>query len=202
MNTRADAVTADAIAIDSHHEEADWGALSQLPGNPMMWVLILSELLVFGVFFVAFAAARTVDVAGFDASQAQLDRLLGGLNTMVLVTSGFLAAWAVRARIDGRRLKARLILLAAMAVGSVFLVVKVIEYADKAQAGIGIETNTFFTLYYLMTGFHFLHVVLGLVILAVVAWKDSLANLETGTAFWHMVDLIWVLMFPLVYLIR
>lgn len=202
MNTRADAITADAIAVDSPHEEADWGALSQLPGNPMMWVLILSELLVFGVFFVAFAAARTVDVAGFDASQAQLDRLLGGLNTMVLVTSGFLAALAVRARIDGRRLKARLILLAAMAVGSVFLVVKVIEYADKAQAGIGIETNTFFTLYYLMTGFHFLHVVLGLVILAVVAWKDSLANLETGTAFWHMVDLIWVLMFPLVYLIR
>jgi nitric oxide reductase NorE protein len=89
-----------------------------------------------------------------------------------------------------------------MAVGLAFVVIKVIEYAAKAEAGIGLETNTFYTLYYLMTGFHFLHVVLGLAILGVVTWKDSLANLETGAAFWHMVDLIWVLMFPLVYLIR
>lgn len=180
----------------------DWGALSLLPGNPMMWILILSELLVFGVFFAAFATARTLDPTGFDAGQAQLDRLLGGLNTLVLVTSGFLAALAVRMRADGKRRGGRAAMLAAMAVGSVFLVLKVVEYADKAQAGIGIETSTFFTLYYLMTGFHFLHVVLGLAILGLVTWKDSLANFETGGAFWHMVDLIWVLMFPLIYLIR
>ncbi len=193
---------ADAAGFAAAEDDADWGALSRLPGNPMMWVLILSELLVFGVFFVAFAGARVAAVAEFDASQAQLDRLLGGVNTMVLVTSGFLAALAVRARADGRRGRSRALMLGTMAVGSVFLVVKIVEYADKAEAGIGLETNTFFTLYYLMTGFHFLHVVMGLIVLAVVTWKDSLENLETGTAFWHMVDLIWVMMFPLLYLIR
>lgn len=182
--------------------DADWGALSQLPGHPMMWILILSELLVFGIFFVAFAVARALDPATFDASQAELDRLLGGLNTMVLVTSGWLAALAVRAKGDGRGRRARGLLAGAMGVGSVFLVVKVIEYADKAASGYGLETNTFFALYYLMTGFHFLHVVMGLAILAVVWWWDSLENLETGTAFWHMVDLIWVVMFPLLYLVR
>lgn len=190
-------------SMAARNEQAeDWGALSQLPGNPMMWILILSELLVFGVFFAAFAFARTLDPSGFDADQAQLDRLLGGINTMVLVTSGFLAAVAVRLRSEERRRGARAAMVGAIGVGSIFLVVKLIEYGEKAQAGIGIESSTFFTLYYLMTGFHFMHVVLGLVILGIVVWKDSLTNLETGAAFWHMVDLIWVLMFPLVYLIR
>ena len=71
----------------------------------------------------------------------------------------------------------------------------------KAQAGIGLETDTFFTLYFLLTGFHLLHVLLGIVILAAVALSDSVENLKTGTAFWHMVDLVWVVMYPLVYLI-
>lgn len=75
------------------------------------------------------------------------------------------------------------------------------EYAAKAKAGIGLETDTFFTLYFLLTGFHLLHVVLGIVIIAAVALHDSLDNLRTGTSFWHMVDLVWVVMYPLVYLV-
>lgn len=181
---------------------ADWGALSDLPGNPLMWVLIISELLVFGAFFAGFAFARIGEVAMFDASQAKLDRLIGGINTMVLLSSGLLAALAVRARAEGLVGRSRLWLSGAGALGMVFCVVKVMEYADKAAQGIGIETNTFFTLFYLITGFHFLHVLFGLVILVVVGWKNSLENLETGVAFWHMVDLIWVIVYPLVYLIR
>jgi nitric oxide reductase NorE protein len=88
-----------------------------------------------------------------------------------------------------------------MALGSVFVAIKLAEYLAKAQAGIGIETDTFFTLYFLLTGFHLLHVVLGIVILAAVAFSDSIDNLKTGTAFWHMVDLVWVMMYPLIYLI-
>jgi nitric oxide reductase NorE protein len=77
-----------------------------------------------------------------------------------------------------------------------------VEYADKAAHGIGIETDTFFTLFYLMTGFHALHVIMGLVVLVIVGWKNSVDNLETGAAFWHMVDLIWLILFPIVYLVR
>jgi nitric oxide reductase NorE protein len=88
-----------------------------------------------------------------------------------------------------------------MALGLVFILVKLTEYIAKAEAGIGLETDTFFTLYFLLTGFHLLHVVLGIAILAAVALSDSPENLNTGTAFWHMVDLVWVVMYPLVYLI-
>jgi len=167
-----------------------------------MWVLILSELVVFGAFFAAFAFARALHPVEFNAAQAHLDRLAGGINTMVLLTSGLFAALAVKARARGSVARCRLWLAGAALGGLAFMAVKLVEYADKAAQGIGMDTDTFFTLFYLMTGFHFLHVALGLVFLAVVAWKCSLENVETGTAFGHMVDLIWVLLYPLVYLIR
>jgi nitric oxide reductase NorE protein len=187
--------------MDAVREDRPWGALSDLPGHPMMWVLILTEVVTFGLLLLTFAAARAVQPDLFAAGQAQLDPLLGGLNTLVLVTSGWLAALAVEARAGGRRGPARLQLGGAMALGLVFILVKLTEYIAKAEAGIGLETDTFFTLYFLLTGFHLLHVVLGIAILAAVALSDSPENLNTGTAFWHMVDLVWVVMYPLVYLI-
>jgi nitric oxide reductase NorE protein len=182
--------------------EGDWGPLSQLPGNPMMWLLIWSELLVFGMAFVGFAGARLMDLQGFAQSQAQLDRLAGAVNTMVLITSGLCAALAVNAESRGRTGSMRLWLGTAVLLGLVFLGVKWVEYSAKLAHGIGIDTNTFFTLYFLITGFHAMHVVFGIVVLLVVGWKHSVANLETGAAFWHMVDLIWVILFPLIYLMR
>jgi nitric oxide reductase NorE protein len=184
---------------------ADWGPLSSLPGNPMMWILILGEMAVFGALFVGFAVARALDPATFDASQAHLDGLLGGLNTMVLVTSGWLVAVAVQRRESNRSVPKhghRSAMLGAMALGTVFLAIKAVEYADKIGQGFTPETDMFFQLYYLMTGFHALHVVMGLIILGIVTWHDSLENMETGAAFWHMIDLIWVLLYPLVYLLR
>ena len=83
-----------------------------------------------------------------------------------------------------------------------FLGVKWAEYADKFAAGISTETNSFFMFYYLATGFHAIHVLFGIVVLMIVAWKNSIDNIITGTAFWHMVDLIWVILFPLIYLMR
>ena len=179
-----------------------WGALSELPGNPIMWVLIISELLVFGAFFLGFGVSRMLQPELFRAGQAMLDIRLGGLNTLILVTSGWAAAKAVQAGGLGRVALSRRWLAVAMALGLAFLVVKGIEYADKAAHGIDIETNTFFTLFYLMTGFHALHVVMGVIVLAIVGWKNSVENLETGAAFWHMVDLIWLILFPIVYLVR
>ncbi len=182
--------------------EDSWGVLDHLPGNPLMWVLILSELLVFGCFFAGFSAARAWHAAQFAADQGHLDRLSGGINTMILLTSGFAAAAATRAVAQGRRRACRLWLLAAGLLGLAFLAVKASEYAAALAQGFTMDSSPFFTLFYLMTGFHALHVVLGLVLLAMAAWKTSTDTVETMTAFWHMVDLIWVLLYPIVYLIR
>ena len=121
-------------------------------------------------------------------------------NTAVLVGSGWVAALALQEVRSDR--SGRPHLLVAIALGIVFLVIKVFEYHELFSAGIGIETDTFFTLYFLITGFHALHVIMGIVLLSIVFWWNSKANVETGTAFWHMTDLIWLLVFPVIYLTR
>jgi len=188
-----------AIAEDG---PADWGVLSDLPGNPLMWVLIIGELLVFGALLIGFAVSRLLHPAMFHAGQASLNLWLAGTNTLVLITSGYCAANAVRARATAGVTASRLWLLAAMGLGGCFLAIKGVEYADKAAHGYGLETNAFYTLFFLLTGFHALHVVMGIIVLGIVAWHNNAENLETGAAFWHMVDLVWLILFPLVYLLR
>ena len=182
-------------------DEGDTAAWCGLPGEPIMWILIASELAVFGAGLGAFLGARALDPETFAAGQATLDRTAGALNTLVLVTSGFCAAVAVRRAEAGRPGATRVWLAAAAALGLAFLLVNAREYADKAAHGIGIETDAFFTFYYLLTGFHALHVVAGMVILGLVAIRPRPTNVETGAQFWHMVDLVWVLLFPVVYLL-
>ncbi|MDV4146114.1 MULTISPECIES: cytochrome c oxidase subunit 3 [Shimia] len=175
--------------------------LDALPGDLMMWVLIISELLVFGAGLLAFLGVRLTDPVGFMEAQAHLHRTGAGVNTVVLVTSGWLAALAVKAVERGNVLRTRFYLVAAALLGVAFLWIKGVEYAAKEAAGITFETHPFFTFYYLLTGFHAVHVVAGIVILGLVGWKATPRNVETGTAFWHMVDLVWVLLFPIMYLL-
>jgi len=182
--------------------EDDWGPLSGLPGNPIMWVLIASELVVFGAILIVFSIARLSEPVAFAEAQNHLDRLAGAINTMVLLTSSLFAALAVRFALDQQPRRTRVSLVVASALGVVFLIVKAIEYSEKITAGISTETNDFFMFYFLATGFHALHVVFGILLLSVVTWKNSLDNVITATAFWHMVDLIWVILFPVIYLIR
>jgi nitric oxide reductase NorE protein len=89
-----------------------------------------------------------------------------------------------------------------MALRCTFVTIKLVEYAREIGGGIGLETSVFFTLYFLLTGFHLLHVCLGIIILAVVCRRADPVDVETGTVFWHMVDLVWIVMFPIVYLVR
>ncbi len=166
-----------------------------------MWVLIISELLVFGAGLLAFMAVRLTDPLGFAEAQTYLHRTGAALNTAVLVSSGFLAALAHVWHIAGHRVQARLALIAAATFGVVFLGFKSLEYADKAAQGIAWDSHTFFTFYYLLTGFHAAHVVAGIVLLLAVAWKDTHQNIEAAGQFWHMVDLVWVLLFPVIYLL-
>ncbi|TMV03362.1 cytochrome c oxidase subunit 3 family protein [Ruegeria sediminis] len=180
---------------------SDASLIDELPGELLMWVLIVSELLVFGAGLVAFMGVRLTDPAGFAEAQSYLYRTGAALNTAVLVSSGFLAAQALQWRRAANRQAARLALVGAAALGVVFLIIKGVEYAGKAAQGINFETHPFFMFYYLLTGFHAAHVVAGVGILLLVAWRDDPRNIEAGAQFWHMVDLVWVMLFPVVYLL-
>lgn len=181
-----------------------------LPGDLAMWIFILAELLVFGVFFAGYAFARRYNVELFNQYQQTLNRDIGAANTIILITGSLFVVLAVQAIRDNRVLPCRNWLLAAIGTGLLFLILKSVEFADKFAHGISLSTNTFYMFYLSLTFFHFMHVILGTVILAAVAWKTqhgaySIINhtgVETGASYWHMVDLVWIVLFPLVYVIR
>ena len=180
---------------------SDASLIDELPGEFLMWVLIISELLVFGAGMIAFMGVRLTDPAGFAEAQSHLHRTGAALNTAVLVTSGYLAAQALHWGRNMQRLRARLALILAALLGVVFLIIKGAEYADKASQGIGYETHPFFLFYYMLTGFHAAHVLAGVGILLLVAWRDDPSSVEAGAQFWHMVDLVWIMLFPVIYLL-
>jgi len=172
-----------------------------LPGGLMIWVLIISELLVFGAGLASFLSIRITDPAGFRAAQDLLHSGWAGVNTVVLVTSGLAAALAVQFSMQNKRGAARLWLGAASLLGVVFLVIKGSEFAHLAGLGISTETSAFYTFYFLLTGFHAAHVAAGIVLLGIVARSCRVDAVEAAAAFWHMVDLVWVLLFPVLYLL-
>lgn len=189
-------------AIDCDGQDEGWGVFDGLPGDPMMWVLIGSELVAFGLLLGAFAVTRVVNPASFAAGQAALDGHLAAANTIVLVTSGWAAARGAAAARAARPGLSRRFLLLAMALGAAFIAIKLAEYRSEIAAGAVLESNPFVTLYVMLTGFHLLHVALGIVIIAVVCRHAQAAHVETATVFWHMVDLVWIVMFPMLYLVR
>lgn len=180
------------------------------PGDLAIWVFILAELAVFLVLFAAYAFARLKHLALFNEMQLTLDSRAGMLNTLLLITGSWCVARAVAAiRASRARISARW-LMAAILTGIGFLIVKAFKYGAKFSAGIDLETNLFYTFYLSLTMFHAMHVALGMVILAFVWHKArrggySAADhrgMETGASYWHMVDLVWVVLFPLVYVLR
>jgi nitric oxide reductase NorE protein len=158
------------------------------PGEPGIWVLILR--------------------GGFAQAQATLSMHLGLLNTLLLLTSSLFVALAVHRSRNRQEGAARLLYL-AMACGGGFVAIKTVEYAQKISAGVNFETRDFFTLYFAFTGIHLAHVLIGLVVLAIMAAmtrrveaRSNQALVECGGIFWHLVDLLWIILFALFYLIR
>lgn len=198
----ADSITAPAPAAESRQEG--------LPGDFAIWIFILAEMLAFGLLFVAYAFARAGEVELFNASQATLDRTAGAINTLVLITSSYFIVRAVTAIRQGLSKICAAWLGGAFLLGGVFVAIKMMEYADKLADGITLSTNTFYMFYLSLTFFHFMHVLMGMIILAFViakAWRGGYSSrdyigVETGASFWHMVDLLWIILFPLVYVIR
>ncbi len=182
----------------------------RLAGDLAIWFFILAELLAFGVFFAAYAFTRTNNLELFDAEQAALNRNAGALNTVLLLTASYFVVRAVQA---AERMAARAAanwLLAAIFTGLGFIAVKLTEYAAAFAHDISLSSSPFHMFYLSLTFFHFMHVILGLVILTAM-WNGArqgryrpgdMNGLETGAAYWHMVDLVWLVLFPLVYVIH
>ena len=181
-----------------------------LPGDFAIWIFIFAELLVFGIFFIIYAVVRAQNVELFNQYQNTLNREIGAINTVLLITASYFVVRAIHAiRKDQVDTCARW-LGASMAAGGGFLVLKSIEFYGKFSAGIGLDTNTFYFFYISLAFFHFLHVILGMIILLAVFIKTKRGKysaaehtgIETGASYWHMVDLVWIILFPLVYIIR
>lgn len=181
----------------------------RLPGEEGAWMFVLGDLMVFALFFGTYLAYRAEAPEAYAQSQATLDRGIGLFNTLALLTSSAAMALAVKLSRQDAAAKARRWLLAAIGCGLLFVGGKVLEYSDKFAAGYGVESDEFFMFFFMLTGIHFVHVIVGLILLTML-YRSLRAPLtpggqrllESGGIFWHMVDLLWIVLFTLFYLIR
>lgn len=181
-----------------------------MPGEHGAWIFIFGDMIIFAIFFVTFIWYRAQSDTLYDRSQLMLDQRFGLLNTVLLLTSSWFVAMAVRAYRHERRDLCLRLIPPAMVLGVGFLVSKVFEWGNKFSQGITILTNEFFMFYFMFTGIHLLHVLIGVGVLTYLflhirsapAPEQGMSILESGGAFWHLVDLLWVVLFALLYLMR
>jgi cytochrome c oxidase subunit III len=186
-----------------------------------MWLFLAQEVLFFGGLFLAYTVYRNLYYAGFAEASHHLNYTLGGANTAVLIFSSLTMALAVRAAALGKKQHVVIFLILTILLGAVFLGVKVVEYKEKFDHHLvpgpgflfeGPHKNAaeiFYSLYFSMTGLHALHMIVGIPILAVIAWmahrgKFSPAYhtpVEMVGLYWHFVDIVWIFLFPLLYLV-
>lgn len=178
------------------------------PGEPAMWFFVIGDLWIFTCYFACYAFDRGQDPVGFLQGQQSLSQGIGVFNTILLLTSSLLIAFFVQAARAGAIKQASRWLLLGGGCGVAFLIVKVSEWYMKISAGLPQDSDPFFVYYFVFTGLHFLHVCLGLVILALVlralneAESPPIAFVESGAIYWHFVDLLWIIIFALLYLLR
>jgi nitric oxide reductase NorE protein len=179
-----------------------------VPGQPDMWAFVLFEALLFTGYFTVYMVCRTRNPELYLQSQAQLDLRIGVFNTLVLLISSWCVARCVQSAREGTFRSALTNAFLTMLFGFVFLGSKVSEWAIEIQKGFGFSTNEFFSFYYFLTGIHFLHLLIGFVVLGVVVYqlwspaRRSQVLVETGATYWHTVDFLWVTIFALLYVMR
>lgn len=179
-----------------------------VPGQPDMWAFVLFETLVFTAYFGFYLFYRTQSPELFLRSQAQLDLRIGVFNTLVLLLSSWSVARCVQASRAGAYRPALKDAFLTALFGLVFLVSKVFEWARQIRMGNGLTGNDFFTYYFFLTGIHFVHLLIGFVVLGVAVYqlwspaRRSQELVETCATYWHTVDFLWVLIFALLYVVR
>jgi cytochrome c oxidase subunit III len=186
-----------------------------------MWVFLATEILFFGVLFASYTVCRLLHPQGFAAASRRTEMLFGTVETAVLLTSSLLVALGVRAIKLGQRGATSRLLLGTAALGVSFLAMHALEYyreyrehlvpgIDFDQHGVYARaTELFFCLYYFITGFHSLHVLIGVIVMTVLAVRVARGafgpqrhtTLELAALYWHLVDIVWIFVYPLIYLV-
>lgn len=209
------------VALAHQHQFDD--AEQQYEASALgMWVFLVTEIMFFGGMFTAYVVYRAAYPGAFGAASEHLDLTLGAVNTAVLIGSSLTMALAVHASQVGKRTALITFLLLTMVLGSVFLGIKAVEYAHKFEQHVvpgahfvfhgpdATHAEIFFSLYFAMTGLHALHMIIGLGVLAVLALQARKGRfgtryhtpIELAGLYWHFVDIIWIFLFPLLYLIE
>ncbi|WP_319457672.1 MULTISPECIES: cytochrome c oxidase subunit 3 [unclassified Mycobacterium] len=197
-----------AAAPTEDVEPETTSGLPHLPGDSAMWVMVLGDLLIFGAYFIIFMIYRTMAPAEFLASQQHLSVIVGVVNTVVLLTSSWFIARSVLAARAGNHKRAIRLTYLGGAFGVGFILIKAYEWTTELAHGYTLSSNDFFMFYYMLTGVHVFHVALGLLILGIVVRelrnprKRRTSMVESGGIYWHMVDLLWIVIFGLLYVMR
>lgn len=182
----------------------------KITGEAGIWVFVVGDMTVFGIFFIVFAYYYALDPELFIASQQLLNQNYAAINTVLLLSSSWFVVLAIHAVRKNLGRYAGWFFLMAFCCGAGFATVKFLEYGEKLSHGITLTTNDFFMYYYVYTALHFLHVSIGMLVLLYL-WRRShkekftaqdISIFESGGVYWHMVDLLWIVLFPLLYLIR
>lgn len=181
----------------------------RIPGESGTWVFLFGDMLVFGAFFVTFLVERAKAPDVFDVARTTLHLGVGVANTLVLLTSSLFVVLALGAMRSGARSVATRAVAAAIGCGLVFVALKVFEYVSLVGAGHGPGANHFYLYYFVLTGLHLFHVTMGLAVLAFMLTqtrRDELSHTRTAlvegaACFWHLVDLLWIFLFALLYLV-
>ncbi len=180
-----------------------------IPGDPSMWFFVIGDLVIFGIYFVAYVYYRGQNPDLFLQSQARLNVDIGAINTVVLLTSSLFVVLGTTAARAGNSADALRRFAVAVGLGAVFPILKMFEWIPEITAGITPGANLFFMFYFVMTGLHLCHVLLGLIILCFVirnlkkmSTTPKVSFVETGATYWHMVDVLWLVLFATFYLMR
>lgn len=189
-------------------EQASTSVWDQLPGGLLVWIVFALEMGTFVLFFFGFVWLTRADPQAFQAGQAMLHPNLGTLNTLILLSGSWMVARAVQATQQNKPTSKWL--MATGFSGLLFVGIKSFEYIDLFRAGISLSTHSFWFYYFFLTLLHNLHVLLGVYFLFYLAWKypsqhlseTQTQNISAAAIYWHLVDLIWIFLFPLIYFTR
>jgi nitric oxide reductase NorE protein len=179
-----------------------------IPGQPDMWVLVLFETLIFTAYFAVYLFHRSANSGLFLRSQGYLNPWLGTLDTVLLLTSSMFVLRCVQAARAGAVRTAITNAYLTAALGVAFLISKITEWILLVHDGHGFTSNQFFMYYFFLTGIHLLHLLIGFITLGVIVYqlrsprRRSQELVETCATYWHTVDLLWILIFSLLYVVR